>query len=72
MCKCGLNFQINLLHTIYNNQHFEPIEYTYDVRNIQFQSETQNSNIIYKFGWLPNALKTNETRNANTCPKNTF
>ncbi len=43
MFKCGLDYQIDLLHIAYSNQHFEPIEYTCDVKNTQFQFETQNS-----------------------------
>jgi hypothetical protein len=43
LCKCGLDYQIDLSHITYNNQHFEPIEYACDVRNTQFQFETQNS-----------------------------
>ncbi len=50
MCKCGLNYQIDLLHIAYSNQHFEPIESTCDVKNIQFQFETQNSKSFIKFG----------------------
>jgi len=40
MCKCGLDYQIDPLHIAYNKQHFEPIEYAYDVKNTQFQFET--------------------------------
>ncbi len=41
MFRCGIpNESLNI---IYNNWHFEPIEYTCDVRNTQFQFETQNS-----------------------------
>jgi uncharacterized FlaG/YvyC family protein len=42
-CKCGLDYQIDPLHIDYSNQHFELIECACDVRNIQFQFETQNS-----------------------------
>ncbi len=31
MFKCGLNYQMNILHIAYNNQQFEPIKYTCDV-----------------------------------------
>ncbi len=42
MCKCGLYYQIDPLHIDYSNQHFEPIEYACDIKNIQFQFETQD------------------------------
>jgi hypothetical protein len=32
MFRCGIGYQTNPLHIDYNNQHFEPIEYTCDVR----------------------------------------
>ncbi len=41
MCKCGLDYQTNILYIDYSNQHFEPIEYTCDVRNTQLRFETQ-------------------------------
>ncbi len=31
MCKCGLDYKMDTLHIVYNNQHFEPIEYTCDI-----------------------------------------
>ncbi len=40
MCKCGLDYQTNILYIDYSNQHFEPIEYTCDVRNTQLRFET--------------------------------
>jgi hypothetical protein len=42
MCKCGLDCQMDTLHIACSNQHFEPIEYTCDIRNTQLQFETQN------------------------------
>jgi hypothetical protein len=57
MCKCGLDYQIDPLHIAYNNQHFEPIEYTCDVRNTQFQFETKNSKSFIKLDDYPMLLK---------------
>jgi hypothetical protein len=58
MHKCGLDYQTNTLHITYSNQHFEPIEYTCDVKNIQLQFETQNSKSFinldnYPMLWKP-------------------
>jgi hypothetical protein len=53
MCKCGLNYQIDILHIVYSNQHFEPIEYTFDVKNTQFQFETQNSKLFINLDDYP-------------------
>jgi len=44
MCKCGLEYQIDLLQIAYSNQPFEPIKYRCDVKNTQFQFETQIEN----------------------------
>jgi hypothetical protein len=41
MCKCGLDYQMDTSRIACSNQHFEPIEYTCDIRNTQLQFETQ-------------------------------
>jgi hypothetical protein len=53
MHKCGLDYQTNTLHITYSNQHFEPIEYTCDVKNIQLQFETQNSKLFINLDNYP-------------------
>jgi hypothetical protein len=39
MFRFKTDYQMDLLNIACNNQHFEPIEYTCDVRNGQFQFE---------------------------------
>jgi hypothetical protein len=36
MFKCGLDYQMNILHIAYNDQHFESIEYICDVKNTHY------------------------------------
>jgi hypothetical protein len=42
MCKCGLDYQIDLLHIPYSNQPFEPID-------IHVMLKTLNFNLRHKF-----------------------
>jgi hypothetical protein len=39
MFRFGIDYEMDLLNIAYNNQHFELIEYTCDVRSYQFQFE---------------------------------
>jgi hypothetical protein len=49
MFRFGIDYQMDLLIIVYNNQHFEPNEYICDVKSFQFQFEIKKSYIIYKF-----------------------
>jgi hypothetical protein len=57
MCMCGLDYQTDTLHIAYSNQHFEPIEYTCDIRNIQLQFETQKSRSFINLNDNPKPIK---------------
>jgi len=48
MFRCGIRYQTNLLHIDYNNQHFEPIEYTCDVSVKLIQVKKILNDINYK------------------------
>ncbi len=72
MFRFGIDYQMELLNIAYNNQHFEPFEYTCDVRSCQFQFEIK---IIISFINLDDCStisKLMKKNRSNICPKNSF
>ncbi len=71
MGKCGLNYQMDTLHIAYSVKHFEPIEYTCDVRILNCNLKRKILNHLKI--WMTTQCSQNQlNKKYKHLPKNTF